>query len=110
MGRELARPADGDCRSGLVAVWAYGLLRDSSRVLLDAEMNRPVVAEIHEVITQSPVQAVISDLHAWRVGKEKYACIVGLVTTSDASPEYFRRRIGMHEELVHITVEVNRPV
>jgi len=86
------------------------LMRDSSRVLLDAEMNRPVVEEIREVITKSPIQAEISDLHVWRVGKEKYACIVGLITKSDASPDYFRRQIGMHEELIHITVEVNRPV
>jgi len=102
-------PVMGIAGAGLVAVWAYGLLRDSSRVLLDAEMNRPVVAEIRDVITRSPVPAEISDLHVWRVGKEKYACIVGVITTSDASPEYFRRQIGTHEELVHITVEVNRP-
>jgi Co/Zn/Cd efflux system component len=94
----------------MVAVWAYELMRDSSRVLLDAEMNSPVVEEIRAVITRSPVPAEISDLHVWRVGKEKYACIVGVMTPSDASPEYFRHQISRHEELVHITVEVNRPV
>jgi cation diffusion facilitator family transporter len=103
-------PVMGIAGAGLVAMWAYGLMRDSSRVLLDAEMNRPVVEEIRAVITRSPVQAEISDLHVWRVGKEKYACIVGLITKSDASPDYFRRQIGMHEELIHITVEVNRSV
>jgi Co/Zn/Cd efflux system component len=28
----------------LVSVWAFGLLRDSGRILLDAEMDAPVVA------------------------------------------------------------------
>jgi Co/Zn/Cd efflux system component len=35
-------PAMGIVGAGLVAVWAYGLLRDTGRVLLDADMNAPV--------------------------------------------------------------------
>ncbi len=91
----------------LVAVWAYGLLRDTGRVLLDAEMNHPVVVEIRDVIAASPVAATITDLHVWRVGKGMYACIVSLVTASEATPDYFKRQLSIHEELVHITVEVN---
>lgn len=101
-------PIMGIVGAVLVAVWAYGLLRDSGRVLLDAEMNAPVVAEILDVIKASPVKATISDLHVWRVGKGKYACIVGLVTGTDASPDYFRGQLSIHEELVHITVEINK--
>ncbi|CAN7486893.1 cation transporter [Variovorax sp. LjRoot130] len=100
-------PVMGIAGVGLVAVWAYGLLRDSSKVLLDAEMNAPVVAEIREVIEASPVKARISELHVWRVGKGKYACIVSLVTSPDAGPEYFKQRLRIHEELVHITIEIN---
>lgn len=92
----------------LVARWAYGLLRDAGRVLLDAEMNAPVVEEIREVIAASPVKAQICDLHVWRVGRGKYACIVALATRETASPDYFRKQLGIHEELVHISVEVNR--
>lgn len=92
----------------LVAVWACGLLRDAGKVLLDAEMDAPVVQEIHEVIAESPWPAVISDLHVWRVGRGQYACIVALVTASDAEPADFKRLLGVHEELVHISVEINR--
>ena len=53
--------------AGLVAVWAYGLLRDTGRVLLDVKMDTPVVAEIREVIGAIPVQTDITDLHVWRV-------------------------------------------
>lgn len=101
-------PVMGIIGAGLVTAWACGLLRDSGRVLLDAEMNVPVVAEIREVIDASPVKAEISDLHVWRVGKGKYACILGLVTAEETTPEYFRHQLGIHEELVHITIEVNR--
>jgi len=92
----------------LVAVWARGLLRDAGKVLLDAEMDAPVVQEIREVIAESPWLAVISDLHVWRVGRGQYACIVALVTASDAQPSDFKRLLGVHEELVHISVEINR--
>ena len=101
-------PVMGMVGAALVVVWAWGLMRDSGRVLLDAEMNAPVVAEIREVIDASPIRATISDLHVWRVGKGKYACMVSLVTLADAQPEDFKRQLRIHEELVHITVEINR--
>jgi cation diffusion facilitator family transporter len=100
-------PVMGIIGTAVVALWAYGLLRDSGRVLLDAEMDAPVVAEIKEVIKASPIKAAISDLHVWRVGKGKYACILSLVTSSQATPEFFKQQLRIHEELVHITVEVN---
>ena len=100
-------PVMGIIGAGLVAVWAWGLLRDSGRILLDAEMDAPVVAEIHEVIATSPVKADITDLHVWRVGKGKYACIVSLAIKDQATPDEFRRQLSVHDELAHITVELN---
>ena len=100
-------PAMGIVGAGLVAVWAYGLLRETGRVLLDAEMDAPVVAEIREVIASSPVAAEITDLHVWRVGKGKYACILSLSAHGNATPEEFRKQLRIHEELVHVTVELN---
>ena len=91
----------------LVAVWAQGLLRDSGRVLLDAEMDAPVVREVREVIEQGKVPARITDLHVWRVGRAKYAVVVSLTTSSQVDGDYFRRELAMHEELAHVTVEVD---
>ncbi len=101
-------PAMGLVGAVLVTVWAYGLLRDTGRVLLDAEMTAPVVAEIREVIAASPIKAELCDLHVWRVGKGKYACILSLAVAESVSPDYFREQVGIHEELVHITIEINR--
>jgi cation diffusion facilitator family transporter len=100
-------PVMGIAGAALVAVWAYGLLRDTGKVLLDADMDAPVVAEIREVIAASPVPASISDLHVWRVGKGKYACIVSLLPSQPADPAFFKALLGVHEELVHITIEIN---
>ena len=106
-GADWLDPVMGIAGAVLVAVWAYGLLRDTGRVLLDAEMDAPVVAEIREVIDASPVQARITDLHVWRVGKGKYACILSLTAPGTASPDDFKRQLMIHEELAHLTVEIN---
>ena len=100
-------PAMGLIGAVLVAVWALGLLRDSSRVLLDAEMDAPVVEEIREAIAQGPLPAQITDLHVWRVGKNQYACIVALQGPSALTPDYVRQLLSIHEELVHVSVEIN---
>ncbi len=99
-------PVMGLVGAALVSVWAWGLMRDSGRILLDAEMDAPVVAEIREVIEQGEVPARILDLHVWRVGREKYSVVLTVSTASGKDGEFFRRALCVHEELAHVTVEV----
>ena len=100
-------PAMGIVGAVLVASWALGLLRDSSRVLLDAEMDAPVVDEVREAIADGPLPATITDLHVWRVGKNQYAVIVAVQGSTPLSAGYIRSLLSIHEELVHVSVEVN---
>ena len=101
-------PVMGLVGAALVAVWAVGLLRDSGRVLLDAEMDAPLVGEIRRVVERRDDSARITDLHVWRVGRGRYACVMSLTTATDQGGEFFRRALGEHAELVHVTVEVDR--
>jgi len=100
-------PVMGIAGAILVAAWAQGLLRDSGRVLLDAEMDAPVVQEVRDVIERGKVPARITDLHVWRVGRAKYACVVSLTTSAPVDGDYFRRELCVHDELAHVTVEVD---
>jgi cation diffusion facilitator family transporter len=102
-------PVMGIVGAGLVARWAYGLLKQSGKVLLDAEMDSPVVEEVREVVAERFPDAAISDLHAWRVGRSNYACILALVTHGDVAPDAVRDALAVHEELSHVTVEVLKP-
>ena len=103
-------PVMGFAGAVLVAVWAKGLLRDSSRVLLDAEMDHPVVEEIREAIATQPEwgqETQIIDLHVWRVGKGSYACILALACrTPGLTVQAVRQCLSVHEEIVHLTVEI----
>lgn len=100
-------PVMGIVGGVLVSAWAAGLLRDTGRVLLDAHMDDPVVEEVREVIADVDPEADITDLHVWRVGKGKYSVILSLNSISGMSPNDFRDALSIHEELVHITVEIN---
>jgi len=99
-------PIMGVVGSFLVGRWAVSLLRESGRILLDAEMDAPVVQEIRDVVAEQLPTAHICDLHVWRVARGSYACILGIVTSEPMSPADVRRHLSVHEELVHVTVEI----
>ncbi|MFO1413535.1 MAG: CDF family Co(II)/Ni(II) efflux transporter DmeF [Burkholderiales bacterium] len=102
-------PVMGLVGAVLVAVWAKNLLRETGRVLLDREMDHPVVAEIREVIGDRGAGRVqIADLHVWRVGRHAYACALSLVSDdATVTPGAVKAWLGIHEEIVHTTVEVH---
>src|SRR5690606_27079126 len=93
--------------SVLVARWSIGLLKQTGKTLLDADMDAPVVAEIREVIAEFGPQVQLTDIHVSRVGKGKFSCFVALDTRMDLSPDQVREAISIHEEIVHISVEIN---
>ena len=104
-------PAMGIIGAILVARWAWGLLRDTSRVLLDREMDHPVTAEIREVVAtlDQTKTTRIADLHLWRVGKARFACILSLMTHDPSmTPNRVKAGLSEHEELAHVTVEIHQ--
>ena len=106
-------PVMGIVGAVLVARWSRGLLRDTGRVLLDREMDHPVVGEIREALARHPLWPEaprIVDLHVWRVGRNRFAAIVSVLTGDPTiTPTAIKRALAPHEELIHISVEVNRP-
>ena len=102
-------PAMGIVGAILVAVWAKGLLIETGKVLLDREMDHPVVDEIREVV-ETGVEAGdtrVIDLHVWRVGKQVYSCALSVVThDTSLTPEAIRKQLAVHEEIVHCTIEI----
>ena len=105
-------PVIGLLGAVLVAVWARGLIVDTGKVLLDREMDHPVVQEIREVVEAreaGPAQTRVTDLHVWRVGKNVYSCALSVVTQDPLlTPTDVRARLAVHEEIVHSTIEIHR--
>ena len=99
-------PLMGIVGAVLVSAWAWGLIRQTAQVLLDAEMDAPVVAEVREAVEQGEVPARIADLHVWQVGRGRFACVMEVEAGPGVEAETFRRALSVHEEIVHVTVEV----
>jgi Co/Zn/Cd efflux system component len=68
-------------------------------------MDHPIVHEVRNAAETLP-GVEICDLHVWRVGRRKYACIVSVVVDDPRDSQEFRRILSTHDELPHITVEV----
>ncbi len=100
-------PVMGLVGAVLIARWSMGLLRDTKAVLLDAEVSGDRQSAIRGLVERESEDRV-ADLHVWRVGPRHYAAILSVVTHEDREPEHYKRLLSGHEDLVHVTVEVNR--
>jgi cation diffusion facilitator family transporter len=103
-------PVMGIVGAVLVAVWAKNLIVETGKVLLDREMDAPVVEEIREVVAAASAQGQtrLVDLHVWRVGKQSWSCALSVATSDPAlTPARLRAQLGIHEEIVHTTIEVH---
>jgi cation diffusion facilitator family transporter len=103
-------PVMGIVGAVVVAVWAKGLIVDTGKVLLDREMDHPVVDEIRAAVETGADagDTRITDLHVWRVGKNAYSCALTVVTHDRAlTPTDVRRQLAAHEEIVHSTIEIH---
>src|SRR5438105_15269986 len=98
-------PVVGLVGSGVVFSWAYGLLRNTSGILLD---RTPVTSDLPEEIrrtVESDGDSIVTDLHVWQVGTGKFAAIVSIVAHEPKSCESYRDLLREHNELVHVTIE-----
>ena len=100
-------PLVGVLGAAVIAIWAKGLLRESANVLLDREMDHPLVRQLRGEV-ESDGDAKVADLHLWRVGRDQFAAIVCIVADAPLAPGVYRARLSTHPELVHVSVEVNR--
>lgn len=99
-------PTMGLVGSILVARWSLGLIRISSRVLLDNQAPEPLRQRIRAALEQQSGERV-TDLHVWSVGPGIWAAETTLVAEAPASPDVYKRRLPADVGLVHATVEVH---
>ena len=100
-------PAMGIVGAIVIAWWGKGLIVQSARVLLDREMDAPLVAQVRAAI-QTDGDAEIADLHVWRVGRASYAAVLTVVAHDPLTPAAYRARLAGIPALAHVSVEVNR--
>ena len=106
LGWDWLDPVMGIVGSGVIGQWAYALVRDTNAILLDKEPETSDLnLEIRKAI-EADGDARITDLHIWQVGVNKFAAIISVVAHAPKPPAAYKEPLAVHEELVHLTVEV----
>lgn len=100
-------PLAGTVGALVIAGWAFGLMRDTARVLLDMNPDRAVEASIHGAVAEEGDR--LTDLHVWRLGPGHLGAIIAIETYEARSPEFYREKLSHLRMLSHVTVEINQP-
>ena len=90
----------------VIASWAYGLVRDSAMVLLDADADPKLSNAIKSTLEQD-LGTRVADLHLWRLGPGHHGLIVSLISPDPTTAEQIKASLRQHyPDLSHVTVEV----
>ena len=100
-------PVMGVVGAVLVTRWSLGLLRDTSRVLLDAQLPDNATERLRQAI-EAQEDDRIADLHLWSIGPGIHAAAIVVVSDDPRSPDHYRRLIPPDLHVVHATIEVQR--
>lgn len=100
-------PLMGVVGACIIARWSWGLVRDTSRVLLDGDVEPELAENLRRRIERHADNKIV-DLHLWRVGPQQLSVIVSLVTHDPLPPEHYKQLLDGMVDLSHVTVEVNR--
>ena len=99
-------PLMGIVGAVLVARWSWGLLRDTSGVLLDRQAPSETCAKIKRAIEDGGDDRVC-DLHVWSIGPNIYAMASIVITHEPKPPEHYKRLLPHDAGIVHSTIEVH---
>lgn len=99
-------PAVGLLGALLIAIWAVGLMRSTSAVLLDVMPSEAVSSAIRTKLETGGDRVV--DLHVWQLGPGHLGAIVSVVTDDPLPPDHYKARLAAIPHLSHVTVEVAR--
>ena len=99
-------PIMGIVGAVIITRWSYGLLKQTSPILLDGSIEQEYQSAITEAI-EKDADNRITDIHIWRVGANHYAAIISLVTHFPKSAECYKDLLNGFHKLSHTTIEVN---
>lgn len=92
--------------AAVISKWSYGLIKESSNVLLD----KSVSMHFHEKIAQSIMQdgdAIIHDIHVWKISESHQAAIIALTTDRPHTVQHYKMLLqNEFPQLAHISIEI----
>ncbi len=99
-------PLAGLVGAGVIAFWAYGLVRDTGAILLDMNPDRQTAEDVRAAIESHGDR--LTDLHVWRLGPGHLGAIVSVATANGRNARFYRELLAQFRSLSHLTIEVEQ--
>jgi len=104
LGWGMADPLTGLLAAGLVAQFAWTLMRRAGSALLDINPSAELTAEVRRRLSDGGERVL--DLHLWRLGPGHHAVIAVIAAANPKPVATYRARLAGLAGLSHVTVEV----
>ncbi|AIP53305.1 CDF family Co(II)/Ni(II) efflux transporter DmeF [Burkholderia pseudomallei] len=99
-------PLAGIVGALVIANWSYGLMRDTSRILLDVSPDTLLADNVRRSIESGGDR--VTDLHVWRLGPGHMSAVVSVATGDPArDSRFYHQLLKRFTSLSHVTVEVH---
>ena len=98
-------PVMGVVGSLVIARWAFGLLRETSAILLDGSVEPELCEQIRDAAESDGDR--VTDLHVWAVAPGHHAAILAVKSGSRRTPDEIKERIKGIGHIIHVNVEVH---
>lgn len=92
--------------AAVILRWAYGLVVETSSILLDGAIDKSTKLAIVNAIEENSDNRV-TDLHVWNISQHHTAATIALVTHDLKPPSYYKELLHAIPKLSHVLVEVN---
>ncbi|QYJ92126.1 cation diffusion facilitator family transporter [Shewanella spartinae] len=98
-------PVMGVVGAVIITSWAWGLMKQTGPILLDASIEKQYVKQMVELI-EAEQDHQVSDIHVWRISADHYAAMVSIVSHAPKELDYFKQKLARFERIDHLTVEL----
>ena len=99
-------PAMGLVGAVVIAIWSWGLLRETSTILLDRQDHNATVQQLSELLEDNDTKVV--DLHLRHLNANSLAAEITLVARHPQPTQNYKKRLSVIKHLDHLTLEVHR--
>lgn len=100
-------PVMGIVGAVIISRWAWGLICQTSPILLDAGVEAEFSRKLVERI-EAEKDHKVTDIHVWPVSADHHAAMISLVSHAPHSTDYYHELLADFTHVDHLTIEVNQ--
>ena len=87
--------------------WSYGLIKESSTVLLDKSVDVSTFEKISQTLDKR--NTINNDIHVWKIASTHQAAILSVSSPSPLSTEEYKKILSESlPQISHVSVEINK--